>query len=81
MLGVWLCCALTGTGSQLLAGTGGVQRSWLRILVKASPDILVCVLAGFLAAILVEAATGRGIIGQCVEYVKLSGALGPQSGF
>ncbi|MEW5316365.1 MAG: hypothetical protein WDW38_007743 [Sanguina aurantia] len=36
---------------------------------------------GFLAAILVEAATGNGIIGQCIGYVKASGLLGAKSGF
>lgn len=36
---------------------------------------------GFLAAILVEAATGKGIILQVIMYLKLSGLLGPMSGF
>ena len=36
---------------------------------------------GFLAAILVEAGTGRGIIEQCITYLKVIGILGPMSGF
>ncbi|KXZ50706.1 hypothetical protein GPECTOR_15g390 [Gonium pectorale] len=36
---------------------------------------------GFLAAILVEAATGKGIILQIITYLKWSGLLGPMSGF
>ena len=36
---------------------------------------------GFAAAILVEAATGQGIIGQLIQYGKLSGLLGDMSGF
>jgi hypothetical protein len=36
---------------------------------------------GFAAAILVEAATGNGIIGQVITYLKWSGALGERSGF
>lgn len=36
---------------------------------------------GFLAAVLVEAATGKGIILQIIMYLKLSGLLGPMSGF
>jgi len=36
---------------------------------------------GFLAAILVEAATGKGILGQLIIYGKLSGLLGAASGF
>lgn len=36
---------------------------------------------GFLACIVVEAATGRGILGQLFLYFKLSGLLGENSGF
>lgn len=36
---------------------------------------------GFLAAIAVEAATGKGIILQIIGYLKWSGILGPMSGF
>ena len=36
---------------------------------------------GFLAAIGVEAATGKGIISQLLWYAKLSGLLGDKSGF
>ncbi|KAG2425563.1 hypothetical protein HXX76_013607 [Chlamydomonas incerta] len=36
---------------------------------------------GFLAAILVEAGTGEGIIRQIITYLKWSGLLGPMSGF
>ena len=36
---------------------------------------------GFAAAIVVEAATGEGIIGQCITYLKWSGILGDRSGF
>uniref|UniRef100_A0A383W9X3 Uncharacterized protein n=1 Tax=Tetradesmus obliquus TaxID=3088 RepID=A0A383W9X3_TETOB len=36
---------------------------------------------GFLAAVLVEAATGKGIILQIIMYLKLSGLLGAASGF
>lgn len=36
---------------------------------------------GFLAAILVEASTGQGIIMQCISILKWSGLLGEQSGF
>lgn len=36
---------------------------------------------GFAAAIVVEAATGEGIIGQCITYLKWSGILGERSGF
>ena len=36
---------------------------------------------GFLAAITVEAATGKGILSQLIYYAKLSGLLGQQSGF
>ncbi|GLC68832.1 hypothetical protein PLESTF_000743400 [Pleodorina starrii] len=36
---------------------------------------------GFLAAIMVEAATGKGIILQIIMYLKWSGLLGPMSGF
>ena len=36
---------------------------------------------GFATAILVEAATGQGIIGQLIQYGKLSGLLGDMSGF
>lgn len=46
-----------------------------------SPAPPCAVQLGFLAAILVEAATGKGIILQLVMYGKLSGLLGPMSGF
>lgn len=36
---------------------------------------------GFLSAVLVEAATGEGIIGQLFGYAKASGLLGADSGF
>ncbi|KAK9805502.1 hypothetical protein WJX72_001684 [[Myrmecia] bisecta] len=36
---------------------------------------------GFWACIIVEAATGRGILQQCILYLKLSGLLGAASGF
>ena len=36
---------------------------------------------GFLGVLLVEAATGRGIIGQGFMYAKMSGLLGEKSGF
>eukprot|EP00199_Chlamydomonas_sp_CCMP681_P006600 CAMPEP_0119101778 /NCGR_PEP_ID=MMETSP1180-20130426/731_1 /TAXON_ID=3052 ORGANISM="Chlamydomonas cf sp, Strain CCMP681" /NCGR_SAMPLE_ID=MMETSP1180 /ASSEMBLY_ACC=CAM_ASM_000741 /LENGTH=286 /DNA_ID=CAMNT_0007085951 /DNA_START=112 /DNA_END=972 /DNA_ORIENTATION=+ len=36
---------------------------------------------GFLAAILVEAGTGHGILQQVVDFLKFTGALGPDSGF
>jgi len=36
---------------------------------------------GFLIAVLVEAATGEGIIGQLFGYAKWSGLLGQDSGF
>lgn len=36
---------------------------------------------GFLAALLVEAGTGKGIIGQGIGYLKFVGLLGPNSGF
>lgn len=36
---------------------------------------------GFAAAVAIESATGRGIIGQLITYAKMSGALGPDSGF
>lgn len=36
---------------------------------------------GFLAALLVEAGTGKGILGQGVSYLKFVGLLGPNSGF
>ena len=36
---------------------------------------------GFLSCIIVEAATGRGIIGQVFLYLKWSGLLGEASGF
>ena len=36
---------------------------------------------GFLAAITIEAATGKGILSQCIFYAKASGILGQQSGF
>ncbi len=36
---------------------------------------------GFLAAITIEAATGKGILSQCIFYAKASGLLGQQSGF
>ncbi len=36
---------------------------------------------GFLAAILVEASTGDGILGQVFQYIKMSGLLGENSGF
>lgn len=36
---------------------------------------------GFLSCIVVEAATGRGILGQLFLYFKLSGLLGEASGF
>jgi hypothetical protein len=36
---------------------------------------------GFLAALLVEAGTGKGILGQGVSYLKFVGLLGPASGF
>lgn len=38
-------------------------------------------MTGFLAAVLVEAATGNGIIGQLFIYFKASGLLGADSGF
>lgn len=38
-------------------------------------------MTGFLAAVLVEAATGNGIIGQLFVYAKWSGLLGSDSGF
>jgi len=36
---------------------------------------------GFALAVAIESATGRGIVGQLVWYAKISGALGPDSGF
>ena len=36
---------------------------------------------GFLAALIVEAGTGKGIIGQLIAYFKFLGLLGPASGF
>jgi hypothetical protein len=36
---------------------------------------------GFLFAVLVEAATGKGILMQLIMYGKLTGFLGPMSGF
>lgn len=36
---------------------------------------------GFAAAILIEAATGDGVIGQGILYAKVLGLLGPNSGF
>jgi hypothetical protein len=36
---------------------------------------------GFLAAILVEAGTGKGILMQLIMWFKLMGLLGPESGF
>ena len=36
---------------------------------------------GFAAAIITEAATGNGIIGQGIVYAKALGVLGPDSGF
>ena len=36
---------------------------------------------GFLAAVLVEAGTGHGIIMQLIDIFKLVGLLGPESGF
>ena len=36
---------------------------------------------GFLAAVAVEAGTGKGIIMQLIMYLKWSGLLGPMSGF
>lgn len=36
---------------------------------------------GFLASILVEAATGEGILGQVIFYLKEAGVLGDKSGF
>lgn len=36
---------------------------------------------GFLTAIIVEAATGQGVIGQCISICKWSGLLGDKSGF
>ena len=36
---------------------------------------------GFLAAIIVEAATGKGILGQLIMYLKATGFLGAASGF
>eukprot|EP00798_Chlamydomonas_sp_ICE-L_P018634 gene18634-25147_t len=38
-------------------------------------------MVGFLTSILVEAATGNGIFGQVIVYLKASGALGDRSGF
>ena len=35
---------------------------------------------GFLAAVMVEAATGEGILGQLISYCKWSGLLGERSG-
>jgi hypothetical protein len=36
---------------------------------------------GFASAILVEAATGNGVVSQLEQYAKFAGLLGPQSGF
>lgn len=36
---------------------------------------------GFLAAVLVEAATGKGILMQIIMWLKLVGLLGAESGF
>lgn len=38
-------------------------------------------MVGFLSAVLVEAATGNGILGQLIVYCKMSGLLGAESGF
>ncbi|KAG1659571.1 hypothetical protein FOA52_011927 [Chlamydomonas sp. UWO 241] len=38
-------------------------------------------MVGFLTAIVVEASTGNGILGQLVSYAKMSGLLGERSGF
>lgn len=38
-------------------------------------------MVGFLAAILVEASTGQGIIAQLISIFKWSGLLGEASGF
>ncbi len=35
---------------------------------------------GFLTAIIIEAATGRGILGQLIGYAKALNLLGPASG-
>lgn len=45
--------------------------------------MLVCryAMLGFLAAVLVEAATGKGIIMQIIMWLKLVGLLGAASGF
>jgi hypothetical protein len=38
-------------------------------------------MVGFATAILVEAATGAGVVGQLETYAKVAGMLGPNSGF
>jgi hypothetical protein len=38
-------------------------------------------MVGFLAAVLVEAATGKGILMQLLMWGKFSGLLGAESGF
>ena len=40
-----------------------------------------CLKRRFLAALLVEAGTGRGILGQVILYLKFVGLLGKDSGF
>ncbi len=38
-------------------------------------------MVGFLAAVLVEAGTGNGILGQLIMWFKITGFLGADSGF
>jgi hypothetical protein len=38
-------------------------------------------MVGFFAAVLIEARTGAGVKDQLIMYAKMTGVLGPDSGF
>ena len=55
--------------------------NFLSILNYYPPMMNRYAMLGFLTAVLVEASTGEGILGQVLEICKWSGLLGDRSGF
>ncbi len=54
--------------------------SYTSVCVYADAKLLAVQMIGFLTAIIIEAATGRGILVQLIGYAKALNLLGPASG-
>lgn len=55
-------------------------RQYFSVFVYADAKLLAVQMIGFLTAIIIEAATGRGILVQLIGYAKALNLLGPASG-